>query len=97
MNIGRMNDRVHLQERGATQWETRATVWAEITYLRGTESVIEGRKAGRNTLVIRVRRSAQFMAVTSAWRLKNAATGEAYDIKSRILGSDFIDFTCETG
>lgn len=97
MNIGAMKDRIHLQERGATQWDIRDTVWAEITYLRGTESVIEGRKAGRNTVVIRVRRSAISMAATSAWRLKNAATNEVYDIKSRIPGPDFIDFTCETG
>jgi head-tail adaptor len=96
MNAGRMNDRVRLQERGETRWEVRATVWAEITYLRGSESVIAGRLAGRNTVVIRVRRSALTMSMkTTSWRIRNDKTSEVYNIKSLIPSPDYVDFTCE--
>ena len=87
--------------RGGTyaSWETVFTAPAGIRYLRGSEAVVQGRLAGRNTAVVTVRRSSASQVVTPEWRLTDQKTGTLYNIRSIIPTDDgrWLELTCESG
>lgn len=87
------------QEKGDTRWETRFEESLRVNYLRGSESVIQGRLKGRNVAVLRVRKGPTALTVTEAWRIKDLRTGQVFNIRSIIPseGGRWLDFTCETG
>lgn len=62
--------------------ETVFTTAARIQILRGGETVIAGRLAGRQTVAITVRWQSEFDDIDSTWRAVNARTGAIYNIKS---------------
>ena len=98
MNAGDLDTKVKLQKRSATLWEDQTLAWAKVHYLRGSETVISGRLAGRSTVIITLRTgSIVRSADTTDWRIKDVATNTVFDIKSIIPGNQFTDFTCQTG
>jgi head-tail adaptor len=97
MNVGDFKTRVKLQKRGAGQWEDQAQAWAKIHYMRGSETVLAGRLAGRSTVVITVSTNAVVRSAETAWRIKDAVRNTVFNIKTIIPGDQFTDFTCETG
>ncbi|WP_028748507.1 phage head closure protein [Rhizobium mesoamericanum] len=80
-----------------------ATVWsapARIQILRGSETVIAGRLAGKQTIAATIRWQPDVATLTSsAWRAKNGRTGELMNIRS--IEPDerksFVNILCETG
>lgn len=75
---GELNARWTFQQRSETvngdrqgPWEDGFTVWAKVTWLRGTEAVMADRLEGRQPVVITVRDSAQARAIGTGWRAKS--------------------------
>lgn len=58
------------------------TAPARIQILRGTETVMAGRLVGKQTIAITVRWQPEFDEPSSTWTLKNARTGQEYNIRS---------------
>lgn len=58
------------------------TAPARIQILRGTETVMAGRLAGKQTVAITVRWQPAFDEIDSTWRAVNARTATIYNIKS---------------
>lgn len=85
---------------GVTQeWQTAFTEPARIRTLKGGETVIAGRLAGTQTLVITVRYQPDVEDVTPAWRARNARSGTIYNIRSVTVDERkaFVDLLCESG
>lgn len=82
-----------------TDFADRFTVWAGVTYLRGSEAVIAARLEGRQPVVIRVRQSTQTRQISTDWRASDARSGEVYNIRSIVPTDDqaFFDITAERG
>ena len=98
MQAGKLKSRVTFQQKGESRWEDVAQRWARVVYLRGDETVIAGRLAGRNAVVISVRADQITKTVQTLWRIKGQ-NGVVFNIRSIIPseGGAWIDFTCETG
>lgn len=86
-SAGALRDRVRFQRRAADAngdrlgaWKDVQTVWAQITYLRGGEGVLQERLAGNQPVVISIRDSSFARDIDNSWR----AVGPegAYDIAS---------------
>jgi len=97
MQSGDLKTRVKLQRKGAAAWEDQGEAYAHLRWLRGSETVLAGRLAGRNTVVISLRSGALTRAAETSWRIKDATTFAVFDIKSIIPGDDFTEFTCLSG
>ena len=84
-------------ERG--DWVDQFTVWAGITYLRGSEAVIASRLEGKQPAVMRVRVSPQTRLITTDWRATDLRTGEVYNIATKVETPDrvFFDLTATSG
>lgn len=62
-----------------------ATVWAapaRIQILRGTEAVMAGRLAGKQTIAITMRWQPEVATLDTTWRAVNGRTGDEYNIRS---------------
>lgn len=90
---GKLSQRVTLQKRQTINpdspadygntvsvWQGQGEVWAGITYLRGTESVMASRLQGRQPAVVRLRASALSRSVAPDWRVMHGAV--AYAVRS---------------
>lgn len=81
------------------EWQTAFTAPARIRTLKGGETVIAGRLAGTQTLVITVRYQPAMADVTPAWRARNARSGTMYNIRS--VEPDerraWVNLLCESG
>lgn len=78
-SAGDLDHRILFQERGLDAngdpggpWEDRHTVWAQMVWLRGSESAVQQRLEGKQPVAIVVRSSTQTRAITTAWRAVNA-------------------------
>lgn len=73
--------------------------FAGYTRMRGGETVIAARLTGRQPTVLRVRASEETRDVTPEWRVRDARTGEAFNIRSVMETEDrqYIDMMCESG
>lgn len=80
-------------------WNAEFSVRAEFIYLRAGEAVEQGRLVGQNTIVVRVRRSAQSLRIREDWRIVDERTGAAMNVRSIIPSRDrrFLDVTAQTG
>lgn len=80
-------------------WNEEFSVRAEAIYLRDGESVEQGRLAGQNTIVWRIRRSTQSFDVKTDWRIVNVRTGETMNVRSIIPTRDrrYLDVTAQSG
>ena len=109
MTAGKLRDRVTFGSRDIVDdgygnevsgpFEDRFTVWAGITYLRGSESVLAARLEGRQPAVVRVRSSALARQITTDWQMRNERGGVIYAVRSVIETEDraFLDIAVEAG
>jgi len=88
----------------STGWEDRFTVSASITPRLGGEAVEAARLAGRQPVVIRVRKSPETASIKTDWKATDAIAGTEYNIRTAIdpnLGDSqhgfWIDMLAETG
>lgn len=80
-------------------WSVEMTLWAGFTYLRAGETVMQGRMEGRNTIVVRIRRSSDSLRIKEDWKAVNQRTGQIMAVRSIVptLDRAYLDITCETG
>lgn len=80
-------------------WEQRFQRRAGFIHLRGGESVMASRLAGKHTLVIFVRRDSETREITTEWRVRNARDGTIYNIADITPSTDgaWLDLLCESG
>jgi SPP1 family predicted phage head-tail adaptor len=108
MDAGKLKERVAFDKqtgtpngRGGTvtTWVEQFACAAQFTYLRGGETVMQGRLTGKQPLVIRVRYSASTtMRATTDWRIRDARKGTVFAIRSIVpVANQWIDITCESG
>lgn len=64
-------------------WQDQFTAAASITWSRGGETVLAGRLQGKQPAILRIRASAAARGVTPDWRVRDARTGEAFNIRER--------------
>lgn len=108
MTAGPLNDRLRFElptetvdDYGAAVqgWAPQFTVAAGLTYLRGGETVLQARLAGRQVVAIRIRRSTDTQRIGVDWRAVDARTGVVMNIRSIAPTPDraFLELTAETG
>lgn len=64
-------------------WQDQFTAAASITWSRGGETVIAGRLQGKQPAILRIRTNASARTITPDWRVRDARTGEVYNIRER--------------
>lgn len=62
-------------------WQDQFTAAASITWSRGGETVLAGRLQGKQPAILRIRTSAAARGITPDWRVRNARTGESFNIR----------------
>jgi len=77
------------------QFKTRA----KYIHLRGGESVMAGRLAGKHAQIIRVRSFVKSRKVNASWRIVDQRTGDIFNIRDITPSNDrqYLDFLCEKG
>ena len=60
-------------------WRERGTVWCNVRWLRGGESVMQARLASKSPAIVTMRASTLTRRVTSEWKLR--IDGREYDAK----------------
>lgn len=88
MDAGRLTKRATLLEpieavdddgQVVQSWADRGTVWCNVRWLRGGESVMQSRIESRNPAIITVRASALTRRITSEWVAR--IDGREFDVK----------------
>lgn len=108
MQAGKLRERVTFARRDAAadaygnqqaDWVTQFSTAARIQPLRGGEDVMAARLAGKQPVLIQVRRSTATLEVTPEWRLTDARTATVYNIRTASPSEDkvTIDMICEAG
>lgn len=112
MNAGRLTERVAFDQRvevnpdaprdyGNTVggWEERYSCAAQFIHLRGGETVLAARLAGRHTQVVRVRASSFTRALTPEWQVRDVRAGTVFNIRDVTRSPDraWVDLLCESG
>jgi SPP1 family predicted phage head-tail adaptor len=101
MKIGTLNRRVTIQQSDGTQdsigqpsgWSTLATVWANVLFLNGAETLRADAPTSVAKASIRIRRRTD---VTASMRLVLGAT--VFQIKAVLpdeQGKQYVDLACE--
>jgi hypothetical protein len=72
---------------------------AAYIHLRGGETVMAARLAGRHSQIIRVRSDSSTRTVTTDWRISDKRSGAVFNIRDITPSTDraFIDFLAERG
>lgn len=81
-------------------WSEQYVCWANIRFLRGSETVIAARLAGRQPVVITVRNCAAARAVTVDWRIRDLRSGLEYNVRTAPVPSQdraWLEITAESG
>jgi|SRR5690606_9222131 len=65
----------------APDWKDKFTVWGTIEYSRGGETVIAARLTARQPAILTVRNSSDTRQIEPNWRVKDARSGEVYNIR----------------
>lgn len=102
---GQLKDRISFSQRAPDangvrlgEWGAPLTVWAQLTWLRGGEGVLDQRLAGRQPVVITIREFAAVRSIDNSWRAVNARNlTQVFDIKSAAPSREagFIDILAE--
>lgn len=79
------------------EWVVQITTRAAIKALKAGEAVMAGRLQGTQTLVATVRWQDALGDVDGAWRLRNARTGNDYNIRAVTpdVRKAWVDVLCE--
>ncbi|MBN9580419.1 MAG: head-tail adaptor protein [Afipia sp.] len=82
-----------------TTHEVVLTAPARIKVLKAGETIMAGRLASTQTLVVTIRNQPALADAATTWQLRNTRTNKTYDIKSITPDerSAFVDILCETG
>ena len=67
----------------APDWRDQFTVWGNIAFMRGGEAVIAARLTARQPAILTVRASSQTRSILPSDRVKDARTGEIYNIREQ--------------
>jgi SPP1 family predicted phage head-tail adaptor len=105
---GDLDQRVAFDKRSATSDGAGGTTtafaeqfkrWAGYKHLRGGETVMAGRLAGKHSLVATVRKDSQTELITTDWRMRDARTGTVYNVRDITPTDDraFLELLCESG
>lgn len=81
-------------------WEQQCILWARVTPLKGTETVVAERLQGSQPVVIRVRFSRQAAAISHGWRARDSHSGQTYNITAAANMDErrqFIDLLAVAG
>lgn len=80
-------------------WAEQHTCWANLRFLRGSETALQGRLAGRQPVVVTIRSCAAAQAITAEWRMRDARTGAVYNLRSIVPTDDrmYLELTAESG
>lgn len=85
-------------------WQDQFTVAAQIKPRLGGETVEAARLAGRQPVVIRVRRSSATAQIRTDWKATNARTGIEYNIRAAVDPHEgdkehgrYVDMLAEAG
>lgn len=85
----------------APEWEDQFTVWGNIQFMRGGESVISARLTARQPAILTIRNSEQARCIEADWRLKDARSGELFNIREKPRASrdnrNFLEVLVEAG
>lgn len=68
---------------GAPDWKDKFTVWGGIQFMRGGEAVLSARLTARQPAILTVRVSGQTKGILPTDRVKNARTGELFNIREQ--------------
>lgn len=86
---------------GEPDWQDQFTIWGGIQFMRGGESVIAARLTARQPAILTIRDSAQARTIGPADRVKNARTGEIFNIREQPRASrdnrGFLEMLVEAG
>jgi len=86
---------------GAPNWQDQFTVSGGIQFMRGGEAVIAARLTARQPAILTVRVSARTKSILPNDRVKNARTGELFNIRElpRVSkdNSGFLEVLVEAG
>ena len=107
MQAGELREKIELLKQVSTpdgaggstiSWEVQVTARAAIKVLKASETVMAGRLQGTQTLVATVRWQAALADVDGTWRLRNARTGNDYNIRAVTpdVRKQWCDVLCET-
>lgn len=105
---GSLRERVVFDQRGSgsdggggvtTAWQERFRRYAAYVHRNAGEAVMSDRLQGKRTLVIRVRADSLSRTITSAWRARDARTGQTYNILDVTPTVDraWVDILAQTG
>lgn len=80
-------------------WAETHACAAHFRYLRGGEPVLAARLAGRQPVVATIRTCAAAREITTAHRMRDARSGEVYNIRAIIPSDDraWLELTAESG
>ncbi|WP_411036155.1 head-tail adaptor protein [Shinella sp. BYT-45] len=81
-------------------WGDPVTADASFRFLRGGETVQASRLSGRQPVVVTVYDNSQTRAVRPSWRMRDARSGEIYNVRSGPVPTDdrqYLEFTAEGG
>lgn len=68
---------------GEPDWQDQFTIWGNIAFMRGGEAVIAARLTARQPAILTVRISTQAKSILPSDRVKDARTGEIFNIRER--------------
>lgn len=108
MNAGKLFFKVGFQEPQSVSdgaggvvgsFVERFAVSAGYKHLRGTETVMAARLAGRHTQVVLVRASGQTKQATTDWRIVDKRNGDVFNIRDITPSDDrgWLEFLAEKG
>lgn len=80
-------------------WSEKFTCRASIKYLRGGESVMAGRLAGKQAVVVTVMASPIAKDIAPTWRMRDLKRGISYNVHVAIRSDSqaCIEVTAESG
>lgn len=81
------------------EWIEDPPVSAELTWLRGGESVMANRLSGRSPAIVKIRYCIAASQITTDWRCRDTRSGEVFNIRQVMPGEkrDHIEFLVEAG
>lgn len=109
MTAGKLSRRIHCQRKvagddgwggiGEAEWQTQFTTSAQLTAMRGSETVMAARITGKQPYVVRVRQSANSRKIRHDWRIVDARSSEVMELRSPIHDPDgkraYFEFVVE--
>jgi head-tail adaptor len=82
-----------------SDWQEQFQCRAAFIHLRGGESVMSGRLAGKHSVVFQVRSSTNTRLITTEWRARDVRKGTQYNVRDITPSTDrmYLDILAESG